>query len=51
MKGKINTPTAKRQPTPMSAKAAAGKMGELMTRKVTKTQQMREQKPKTAKYR
>lgn len=48
---KIPDSPTKKQPMPMTAKVAAGKMGDMMHRKVSKTQAMREQKPKTAKYR
>jgi len=52
---KIQTATAKKQPKPemskLTAKAGAKKMAELMTRKVSHTQAMREQKQKKAKYR
>jgi len=55
MHKKIATATAKRQPKPesskLTAKAGAKKMAELMTRKVSHTQAMREQKQKKAKYR
>jgi len=55
MHKKIATTTAKRQTKPesskLTAKAGAKKMAELMTRKVSHTQAMREQKQKKAKYR
>lgn len=48
---KIATETSKKQPKPASSKTAALKMGELMHKKSSKTQAMKEKKNKTAKYR